>query len=352
MRLKTFSAKSMAEVMDQVREEMGPDAIIVSIDQGKKLGGVRVTAAAERPARSTERMTVLRPRSKPAPARTDGRKAEPRRARPFDAAELTAVLSHHGVPYDTATRLHTVAEAVDGASLPEALAAAFETCVAFAPLPATAERPVMLVGPPGAGKTVSAAKIAADAVLNKRRVKLITTDTVRAAGAEQLAHFAALMKLKVATCETPEELAATVGDPGRPGGDGVLTVIDSRGINPFDMADVEQAVQMIKAADVEPVLVLPAGIDAMEAADMADIFSQMGARRLIATRLDIARRYASLLLATQHGRLALAALSRTPFVAGGFEPATALTLARLFANLPRPKSSSGAKPRPKKRASS
>ena len=50
MRLKTFSAKSMAEVMRQVRAEMGEDAIIVATRKSES-GAVRVTAAVDtRPA--------------------------------------------------------------------------------------------------------------------------------------------------------------------------------------------------------------------------------------------------------------------------------------------------------------
>lgn len=37
----------MRDVMERVRDELGPDAIIVKTDQGKKFGGIRVTAAVE-----------------------------------------------------------------------------------------------------------------------------------------------------------------------------------------------------------------------------------------------------------------------------------------------------------------
>ena len=46
MRLRTFIAASMAEAIEQVRRELGPDAIIVS-DYANEAGGVEVTAAIE-----------------------------------------------------------------------------------------------------------------------------------------------------------------------------------------------------------------------------------------------------------------------------------------------------------------
>ncbi|RMF12337.1 MAG: hypothetical protein D6757_09820, partial [Alphaproteobacteria bacterium] len=47
MRLKTYTGSDMKSVMAEVRRTLGPDAIIVSIEQGKRVGGVRITAAAE-----------------------------------------------------------------------------------------------------------------------------------------------------------------------------------------------------------------------------------------------------------------------------------------------------------------
>ncbi len=68
---------------------------------------------------------------------------------------------------------------------------------------------------------------------------------------------------------------------------------------------------------------------------MAEIFASMGARRLISTRLDAARRFASILTAAQAGSLAIAALGRSPYVAQNLEAATPLLLARIIAALPK-----------------
>lgn len=320
MRLKTFSAKTMKDVMAHVREAMGPDAIIVSVDQGRKGGVVRVTAAVDGEIRETPDRP---PETAPSQAAAAQR---PAKARDYDAADLKAAISWHGLPFDLADRVMATAGAFDAASMTDALAHAFETLVGFSPIGLALPRPVMLLGPPGAGKTLSTAKLAAEARMNGQSVRIITTDTVKSGGAQQLAHYAGLMDLKADIAEDEAALAREIAK----GGKADLTLIDSFGVNPFSMADLERTLRFLKAADAEPLLVLPAGIDPQEAADLGEIFARMGARRFLATRLDGARRFASLVTAARAGRLALAGLSRSPYIAEPLETPTSLALARLF----------------------
>ncbi|TNE66679.1 MAG: GTPase [Alphaproteobacteria bacterium] len=326
MRLKTFHAKSMAAVMDMVRNELGPDAIIIQIEEGK--AGVRVTAALEAGA------TPPPPKRAPEPNQTPlafeiSHPLPP--SREFDNADVNAVLSHHGVPFDTAARLSEAIRAIEAASLSEAFSAALETAIRFSPITDAHSRPIMLVGPPGAGKTICAAKLTADALLHARPVHLISTDTVKAAGIQQLDHFAQLMKQTVSTADTPGELEAVIRGRTMEGG---LTIIDTPGTNPFDMQELEGLLKFIQRVDAEPVLVLPAGLDPLDAQEIASVFSRMGCQRFIATRLDAARRYAGIVMAARPGHLALAAVSRSPYIAEGLETATPMGLSRLLTALP------------------
>lgn len=327
MRLKTFHAKTMSAVMDQVRAEMGPDAIIISIEEGKGVGGVRVTAALE--AGATPPPPPRAPDTEQTPLAFEISHPIPK-MREFDSADISAILNHHGLPFETASHLGEAARATDAASLAEAFSTALETSIRFSPLTDRTSRPVMLVGPPGAGKTVCTAKLTADAVLHERRTRVISTDTVKAGGVQQLDHFASLMKQTVSTADSPGELAALVN--GRAGAD--ITLIDTPGTNPFDMAELEELLKFIRAVDAEPVLVLPAGLDPLDAQEIAGVFSKMGCQRFIATRLDAARRYASVIMAARPGFLCLAAISRSPYIADGLEPASPMTLARLITALP------------------
>ena len=334
MRLKTYTGKTMKVAMARVREELGPDAIIINIDQGKRVGGVRITAAYE--GRIPKRPAPKTPNPEPSPAATSGKKPKtPPRA--FDMADLTAVMSHQGIPYDMAMRLQTAATSVEMDSLAEALSVALETCFTFQPLVTHSDRPLILIGPPGAGKTIAVAKIAAEAVINGENVRIITTDTVKSTGLEQLESFAHKMDQMVETADSPRELSAVLRTKREGKGKPDLVIIDTCGVNPFMVEELEESARFIKEAGAEPLLVMPAGMDPMESADIAEIFASMGARRMIATRLDTARRFAGIFTAAQAGRLSLAAIGRSPYVAEQLESATPLILARILAALPRAK---------------
>lgn len=323
MRLKTFSAANMREAMDAVRAAMGPEAIIVSVEHSRKAGGVRVTAAVDRAPGPPREPRV--PRTEPTPAMTEERRGARFVSRDFDPADIKAAINHHGLPFALAERLLAIAATGEAASAAEALARGFEALIGFSPLALDTPGPIMLVGPPGAGKTVAAAKLAAEAVVNGRAPRLLTTDTVKSGGAQQLEHYGKLMDRTVGIAGDADALAAAVAGTSGP------TLIDSSGTNAFDMDEIERTVRLIRAAKAEPVLVLPAGLDPAEAADIAGIFARMGARRLIVTRLDGARRHGGLLAAARGGDLALAGMSRSPWIAEPLETPDALALARLFA---------------------
>ncbi len=326
MRLKTFHAATMQEVMAEVRNVLGPDAIIVQIDENGH--GVRVTAALEGNATPAPPKTVPIPNQTP----VEFEVSHPiPKTQEFDAADVAAVLNHHALPFETADHFKSAISAIDASSLTEAFAVALDTVIRFSPLTDAATRPIMLVGPPGVGKTISTAKLTADALLHNKSVHLITTDTVKAGGVQQLDHFAQLMKQTVSTAETPEELAAVMRAHPTTAN---LTIIDTAGTNPFDINELKTLLKFIQAVDAEPVLVMPAGLDPLDAQEIAGVFARMGCGRFIATRLDAARRYAGLIMAARPGYLSLAGISRSPFIAEGLEPATPSVFARLLTSLP------------------
>ena len=158
-------------------------------------------------------------------------------------------------------------------------------------------------------------------------------DTIRAGAQAQLEHYGRLMKLRVSTAETPEELQEKVGHDTTSDG---LTLIDTVGVNPYSLQDAQMLAHIMKLSNAEPVLVLPAGLDCVEAAELASIFKSLGTSRLIITRVDATKRYASLLTAMYKGRLSLAALASGPYVADGLLSPNPQELARLIIAKPDP----------------
>lgn len=309
MRLKTYIAPGMTEAMHRVRQELGEDAIIVSTHRDPD-GQVRVTAALE----SNEgEDTITR-------LFAGG-------ARPQVAEAVREALAFHGVPGRLTERLVNAVRLIEVAEPVMACAAALDATFAFAPLPdKSAPRPFLFIGPPGSGKTITVAKLAARSVLKNRRVAVVTTDTVRAGGAEQLAAFTRILEIDLKIVRSPEALKRTL-EAVKPGHD--LVFVDTPGLNPFSERDLNYLGDLAQA-EVEPILVLAAGGDTTEAAEMGEAYAELGATRLLATRLDATRRLGAILAAADAAQAMFCEVTTSPHVAGGLTAINPVTLARLL----------------------
>lgn len=289
MRLKIYRAATVAAAMTQVRAELGPEALILGTR--RTAGGVEVTAALEPAAAASV-----------APAASDPAQQE--------------ALRWHGVPAPLASSLA-------GAPLEQALAARlrFE---ALDLLPGS--RPILFAGPPGAGKTLTTARLATRLVLQGLAPLVISADGDRAGAAEQLAAFTRLLGLVLIVAPDPVTLARALAR--REGGAPVL--IDTAGIDPFAAEAQAGIAGLAAAASGSVALVLPAGLDANEAADTAAVFRAAGATMLVATRMDTARRIGSVLAAGAAG-LAFTEGGTGPGIADGLQPLTPALLANRLA---------------------
>ena len=298
----------MRDAMEQVRETLGDEAIIVSTHRGAR--GVTLTAAVD-----PERLP--QPAAKPA-------------AQSLSRAELAEriarALAWHGCPTKLVERISVAALDRPAGDAQTALTGALETLVRSAPLGLEARRPVMLVGPCGAGKTVTCAKLATRAVLAGQTPTVITSDTTKAGGIEQLEAFTSLLNRPLIAAASDRELAAAVQAADGQG----PVFVDSAGINPFDAEEIAALRRTAAKVDAELVLVMPAGGDAAEAAETAAAFALAGARRLIATRLDASRRFGALLTAAEAGGLSFAAATASPAVSHGLHDLPPAMLARLL----------------------
>jgi len=248
---------------------------------------------------------------------------------------LRRAFASHALDGDMTLRLLSGAEAAvrhHGAPLPPAiaLAAALDRTFAFMAIDMAPTRPLALVGLPGAGKTVTAAKLVAAARLTGQNALLITTDTVKAGGVAQIRELADAIGVECRIAAGPAELAHTLS--GIP--EGVLRIIDTTSVDPADPAERARLAALLRASDAEPVLVLAAGMDADDAAEAGAAFAGLGCRRTLVTRLDLTRRMAGVLAALAAGPLAVAGVSVTPAIApeegGGLEPLNPVALARLL----------------------
>jgi flagellar biosynthesis protein FlhF len=147
---------------------------------------------------------------------------------------------------------------------------------------------------------------------------VITTDGQRAGAVEQLAAFTRVLGVTLAVAPTPAMLAKALAhrNPGQP------VLVDTAGCDPFNEDQARQLRQLAVQAGADMTLVLPAGLDPAEAADLARAFAALGAQHLLPTRLDAARRLGGVLMAAKAGPLALTEAGIGPEVADGLETLT------------------------------
>lgn len=272
--------------MAQVRAELGGEALILATRRVDD--GVEVTAA-------LEPEDILPP--------------------PDPATER--MLAWHGVPGTLAAQLAT-------GSLETSLAGTLR----FAALALDAgDAPLLLAGPPGVGKTLTVARLATRLVMAGVMPLVITADGRRAGATEQLAAFTRLLGLTLIVASTPVTLARALARRE----DGAPVLIDAPGIDPFDPAQRDEIAGLASTVGAVTALVLPGGVDAAEASDIAGAFAEGGASLLVATRLDVARRLGGVVAASHSGGLALAEAGVGPGAADGLTPLTPVILAARLA---------------------
>ena len=273
----------MGAAMAMVRDELGPDALILTAQSIE--GGVEVTAAQD-----------------PSPAPEA----------PVEDEDGPPDLLWQGLPPALTTRL-------TDDDIKRSLAREFR----FTELPcAYGAPPLLLVGPPGAGKTMTTARIATRLKLAGQDPLVITADGRRAGGAEQLAAFTRLLGLTLIVADAAAQLSKAVA---RRQGNAPV-VIDMPGLDPADPADQDYLRECRSAAGGAIALVLPAGLDPADAEELAEGFKDLGATLLVATRLDQSRRLGGILAAASVG-LALTEAGTSAGVADGLTPMTPAFLA-------------------------
>jgi flagellar biosynthesis protein FlhF len=281
MRLKIFEARTMPEAMARMRATLGPDALI--LDSRPTEGGIAITAGIE-----------PEPQSPPWPHRK--------------------ILAFHNVPSAVSLLLEQHRHELHGelpvlkSRRPRRLTAPWSLLADAAAASSNLARsladvfqfgslswnePVVLAGPPGAGKTLSLVKLVVKLVRDGTPPLVINADHYRAAALPQLGAFTGLLDLELIDAPTLPDLESALAERNS----GVPVLIDTPGINPFDEADARLLRSIREASGGTIALVLPAGLDLAESAELAEAFFELGATQLVPTRFDLTQRLGSVLAA-------------------------------------------------------
>jgi flagellar biosynthesis protein FlhF len=188
-------------------------------------------------------------------------------------------------------------------------------------------KPLIMVGPPGSGKSTCVAKLAARTIASGHEVLLISADAERCGGADQLAALAKRLSARFETVTTLGDLNELILEARQRG---IVVFVDAPSACPAQPADMRATARMINETRVEAVLCLPADMRPDDMEELAQAYQAMGIKRAIATRLDLTARRATVLQALKMANLALAQISATPYISGGVAIATASRLASLL----------------------
>ena len=200
--------------------------------------------------------------------------------------------------------------------------------------PEERKKTVILVGPTGAGKTTTIAKMAAHYRFQEhRKVVLITLDTYRMAAVEQLRAYARLL-------DVPLEVALTKADAIsllRKHDKAELVLIDTMGRSPRDQAGMDELKRLISMDHpAETHLVLSATTRQRDLLDTFARFSEVPIHRLLFTKLDETSSYGALASVVRRTRVPLSYLGIGQEVPDDFLVARAEAVADLIMGEPLP----------------
>ncbi|TGN13785.1 flagellar biosynthesis protein FlhF [Leptospira ilyithenensis] len=197
------------------------------------------------------------------------------------AEEITQVLEEHLSSVD-ASRFATVCE--KAISILESRITIDSDL--FSGTPRGKRKVVFFVGPTGAGKTTSIAKLAAKYSLHMgKKVSLYTTDNYRIAAIDQLKFYADAMGMPFYAAKDVRKLKEAVARDGSE-----LILVDTAGYshkNPDNILKLREFYQAFGDKDyLENILVLSSTISSANARSVADAYETIGYKRILLTKLD------------------------------------------------------------------
>ncbi len=154
-------------------------------------------------------------------------------------------------------------------------------------------RVAILVGPPGTGKSLAAASLAAQCLQAGGRPGIISLDGFRPGGSSALEHYARILDVPFLSALEPEDLA-TAADPRL--GEAELLLVDTPGVSLREREAVG-LVRRFQLQFVEPEVhgVLDATSRVRDAAEALDLLRHFRLTSLIFTKLDLTSRYGGIL---------------------------------------------------------
>jgi flagellar biosynthesis protein FlhF len=368
MKLKSYFSASVEAAMEQARIELGEDALLVNArpasPETRYLGAYEVVfgvlpdapsgAAVEpdRPALAEEkpqptssiqvpadhvnreladlrrqlesltRTLASSPQTSAQTAVQASAQAPTRPGNPTESSEADPLLGGELDP--------VVARRIRGGAKLEML---FRVAPMLGRNPGDSRSVVALVGPPGAGKTVTLAKLAARfGLAGKRPTQILSADVNRIGAVEQLRTVAALLGVAFDVAETPLMLAQQLEEHRGKG----LVLIDTPGFTFRDLADVRDPADgqglagvLANNPEIDTHLVLSASMKPFDLTRVCDAYAIFRPAKLLFTHLDETSRYGALVSEAARRDLPISFLATGQQIPDDLEAATTARLSEL-----------------------
>ncbi len=181
----------------------------------------------------------------------------------------------------------------------------------------------IVVGPTGVGKTTTIAKIAANAIRDKRSVELITIDGYRIGAKYQLEKYAEYMRTPVSGVEDNIELQKIIDLS-----DSDIVLIDTIGRSARDDMNLVKMKQLLKLTNHKPefVLALSASVKPAEVKRIFKSFDMFEYTGVIITKLDESETIGAILNCAIEKKVELKYLTTGQRVPNDIEKATSANL--------------------------
>ena len=334
MHIRTFRAASLQDALEQIRQQMGPDASVLHTRQVRDgwmgwLGRtyVEVTAGLRNSVDQPTLAPVDRNSEIDSRSATQPGSVSQAQQNEYSPTIAMAAASGEGLPIQLqAYREELLAVGVDSATADRWLNATVSFAANLGDSPTGTSmagtpwlehlqrsvarelligapirtqpgdrRVVALVGPTGVGKTTTVAKLAAGFRIEaRRRVGLLTIDTFRIAAVQQLKAYAEIMDLPMEVVEKPNQMRPALERLG----DVDLVLIDTAGRSPRSDARIEQLVELLHSAQPDEThLVLSSTSSTSTIQSAVQGFAPVRPSAAILTKLDEAPQTASVLSA-------------------------------------------------------
>ncbi|CAB1076961.1 Flagellar biosynthesis protein FlhF [Olavius algarvensis Delta 1 endosymbiont] len=358
MQIKRFEAKNMTKALSLIKNELGPEAVILSarsLRQGKgifgsmKYAGVEVTAAID--VRDSQMKTGQPASANPAyPLPSDrrsnsaGKGTEPKIRPPAGypgsgyGRRSKAAVSRSGKSdsnnqrlismlyqqmlsqgidrhiasrlIDELKRIPAAEDLISNGNIEEQLVSMIEELgIRAHPSEHAPDLAKMaaLIGPTGVGKTTTIAKLAAvQAKRHQKQVALVSIDNYGIAANGQLKTFARIMGIPLETAVNKAEFRRAI----KAFGDKDLILIDTPGINPTDPSQIRGLFSYFdKMPDVQKHLVVSVATREDNLREICQTLQKFGIQRLLFTKIDESRTHGNMLNMLMRTHLPLSYMS-------------------------------------------